>query len=316
MFNKTRHQIFLTLFLIPTSVLIFLGLFVGVSFNLYLKSDFRSSLSSTIELSSSYYRAEKERLSLKMRDFLASPAVQAFIADPSSETQVSSEINNLFNSSTLILGCYLYTGEVAVKSNQLSDIPSLSDLRLLPEIAAYLERPTSAEPLATIRDRYIPPSYSFGVPYQAQLGVFSLLYREEEALLVLDLATEEIYSQIFDFADYRYMAGTKAFLVHEVGGKRVELLRDRRDLSLVPPADLRDYQKIDGSYCYRTELDGAVALLVRVPASNLDEEIKMSVILITGIGLSLAVICGAVSQFYAQRKTKALDRLNGRMKDQ
>lgn len=313
MFRKTRRRIFVTLFAIPTLVLAFLGLFVGVSFSLYLRSDFRTSLGSTLDLAVSFYQAEKERLTLKADDFFASPDVAAYLGGTGGESAAVAELNDLDNSSALILGCYLYSAQPPIKSNQLSGVPSYEKMR---ELAPVRELMNSGDPtgeLALIRDEQIPTSYSFGVQSEPELGIFSLLCRSGSALLVLDLATDSLYARLFDFGAYRYLSGSFAALS---GGahKKVDLRRSA-DERPIDPEYSGGFRKLGDYYYQSVGLDKEMTLNVCVPAGNLDGEILQIGGLTALTAGGLALVFAGVSAGYARRKTRALEDLNRRMKN-
>ncbi len=219
-FPRLKRNVWLTLFGLPSALVLVIVIVSASVLGAYMDSDYRSSLRESVSLAAADFSTSLGVVDDDLRVLARDSAIVDFAStgDQSSAASASAQLTSAVNDNECLLGVTLYGSQehFVQASFGVTGIPSREVLLGEDAIAAFYEGDKAS--MRQVRNTGIAKSFSLTSPYDPQMAILSCFVRisdgagQTEGFLVADLNSQYLYDSYFDFTAYSRFQVKDTFL--------------------------------------------------------------------------------------------------------
>jgi len=217
-FPKLRKKIWISLFVLPSTLVLLIVIISASVLAVYMDSDYRSSIVESVNLSEADFSSSLGVLDDDLLLLSSDEDVVSYASTGEGLISASDKITSAKNASESILGITLYGSSETIKtaSWDVSGYPDKMVVLSDPAIASFVSG--SQDSLLLIRNKNIADNFGF-LSYDESYGILSLFVRISDSkgatkgFLLADLDSQYLYNSFFDYTDYSRFVVADSFIV-------------------------------------------------------------------------------------------------------
>lgn len=216
-FPRLRRKIWISLFALPSALMLLIAAASASVLGVYMDSDYRSSLAESLNLSEADFSTSMGVLDDDLRLLASDKDVIGYAVSGDGLVSASAKITSAANANECILGITLYGSTDALKtaSSGVSGYPAKSEILSEEAVSSFVA--SQAPSLLLVRNKDIAQSFGFQA-YDQTYGILSFFVRinddagTTQGFLVADLDSQFLYQSYFDFSDYQHFDVANSFI--------------------------------------------------------------------------------------------------------
>jgi len=317
-FPKLKKKIWISLFILP-SVLVLLIVIISASvLAVYMDSDYRSSVAESVNLSEADFSSSLGVLDDDLLLLSSDEDVVSYASTGNGLISASDKITSAKNASESILGITLYGSNESIKtaSWDVSGYPTKSVILSDPTIASFLSG--SQNSLVFIRNKNIADNFGF-LSYDESYGILSLFIRISDStgttqgFLLADLDSQYLYNSFFDYSDYSRFVVADSFIAS--GNIFLRSKSNEVFSSYFPFSESGSLNDINFDYSYLRLDFGTISLITIL--SNEKPRTQMAILVLSALVIDVILTLSDfyITHFMEKKLVGGLDGMVDKMKN-